>query len=229
MTPTPCAPCCVTPQIVNVPGLDSTVPGPNLVDGTTATTLNGILTGDGSVVGAVANPLPIADGGTGAATQAAALTAILGASIIPNANLPAPAATTNAKFSIAGPLTVTSAVPLMLGIGGTAQITPTKSGVVLVILTAVISKLNGATGANAQLYFGSGAAPGLGAAATGTTLGSVKTVDSTDTTNDTYGIALSFIATGLTLATAYWFDVAMSTGAGVATSLSGIDVVLIEL
>jgi hypothetical protein len=46
----------------------------------------GILTGDGALVSAVANPLPIANGGTGAANQPDALTAILGASVIPTAN-----------------------------------------------------------------------------------------------------------------------------------------------
>lgn len=87
-SPTPCVPCCTTPQTVNVPGPPGAdgAAGPNTVTAATTTNLTGILTGNGAIVGAVANPLPIANGGTGAATQATALAAILGGAALPIAN-----------------------------------------------------------------------------------------------------------------------------------------------
>lgn len=79
---------CPTPEIVQVPGSAGAAgaAGPNTVTAATTTDQTGILTGNGANVGSVANPLPIVNGGTGAATQAAALTALLGASFVPLAN-----------------------------------------------------------------------------------------------------------------------------------------------
>lgn len=87
-SPTPCVPCCTTPQTVNVPGTPGAdgAAGPNTVTAATTTTLTGILTGNGANVGFVADPLPIVNGGTGAATQATALAAILGGAALPIAN-----------------------------------------------------------------------------------------------------------------------------------------------
>lgn len=88
-SPVPCVPeCSSTPipvQVPGAPGADGAA-GPNTVTAATTTTLTGILTGDGANVGFVADPLPIANGGTGAATQALALAAILGGAPLPIAN-----------------------------------------------------------------------------------------------------------------------------------------------
>ena len=79
--PTPCVPCCSTPQLVNIPGLDGAngapgAAGPNTVTNTTTTDLNGILKANGATISVLADPLPVANGGTGSATAAVAAKAL---------------------------------------------------------------------------------------------------------------------------------------------------------
>jgi hypothetical protein len=84
---------CPTPEIVQVPGSPgaSGASQANSINSTTitdATLAAGFVTVPGAVgvVGSVANPLPIVNGGTGQTSQSNALTALLGASFIPLAN-----------------------------------------------------------------------------------------------------------------------------------------------
>ena len=228
--PTPCVPCCSTPQIVNVPGLDSTVAGPagpNTVTAATTTDQTGILTGDGANVGSVANPLPIANGGTGAATQAAALTAILGSSIVPVANGGTGVAVAPAlvEASPVNPVGTTSATAVMMGLG--VSITPATSGTVLVIITGMIGNSTIDDGASVQIVYGTSTAPNNGDPATGTTLGRLKNfVASTDYGKQ--GFSLAFLATSLTVGTPYWIDVGLNAVTGGTANIYDLDVVAIE-
>jgi hypothetical protein len=112
-----CAPrCCSTPAPVNIVGAAGLPgpPGPSSVTSSTPTTLAaGVLTSDGSFVGSVAT-VPIAEGGTGASTQAAALTALLGASVVPIANGGTGAATQAAALAA-----ILGGAPLPVANGGT--------------------------------------------------------------------------------------------------------------
>ena len=65
MNPSPCVPCCSSPQLVNVPGIDGAdgatgAAGPSNITGATATSLTGILAGKGGVVEVLPNSPPAA-------------------------------------------------------------------------------------------------------------------------------------------------------------------------
>jgi len=87
MNPSPCVPCCSSPQLVNVPGIDGAdgadgatgAAGPSIITcGQTVTSgCAGILSSSGNVVTSLGDPLPIANGGTGA-TSATIATQQLG-------------------------------------------------------------------------------------------------------------------------------------------------------
>ena len=81
MNPSPCAPCCSVPLSVNIPGIDGAAgaagaAGPNTVTSATTTDFNGFLKGNGASLSAVSDPLPIANGGTGAASAPGATQAL---------------------------------------------------------------------------------------------------------------------------------------------------------
>ena len=152
---------CPTPEIVQVPGSAGAAgaPGPNIVNSTTATDATlaaGFVTVPGGVgvVGSVANPFPIVNGGTGAATQAAGLTALLGASVVPVANGGTAGSTkTTAQAGLGlgqAPQVSILAAPVQLAsnaaadttatlIAGGLQLTIPAAGVYLLLLAAQVS------------------------------------------------------------------------------------------
>lgn len=102
---------------------------------------------------------------------------------------------------------------LMMGLGSTCTITPTKSGVVqLNFVGTVVNSSTGGCGFG--IRYGTGSAPANAAANTGTTLGTSATA-----TPSSASIGLPFpligVVSGLTINTAYWFDInlgAITTG-----------------
>ena len=172
----------------------------------TTTNLTGILTGNGANVGFVAIPLPVASGGTGVSVKPARQTYAIS---------PDPTGTTNPAQT-------------MMGIGATATITPLTSGVVLIIVTGILANDTATDGASAQIYYGTGAAPPHAAGFTGTPLGSIKAMVAA-TGPGAQGVALAFIATGLTISTPYWIDIALNAVTAGTASISNVDVVAIEL
>lgn len=107
---------------------------------------------------------------------------------------------------------------VMLGLAAT--ITPASTGDVLITLSA--SQANsGGTGATIQLYYGTGSAPSNGAALTGTSTGNKPVVTGT-------GCAANSIVTGLTVGTAYWFDLALAAIGG-TTSLTQVSLSIFEI
>jgi len=119
----------------------------------------------------------------------------------------------NATFSATPASPTGTTGTAMMGLGTSCKLTPTYSGRVLVnfYMTASHSVANGSV--QVQMYYGTGTAPANGAAATGTAYGSLPGFQ-------TYApaafgeLSMSAIITGLTPATAYWFDVKVQTGGG---------------
>jgi hypothetical protein len=131
----------------------------------------------------------------------------------------------------ANPTNLTNNAFRMFGLGSTIVITPLKSGKVQLI----IKYMPGGTGTNGmnsyKIVYGTGVAPANGAAASGTIVGGT---DSGGTTIAVAGtppsIVRTIIVTGLTLNTAYWFDVQGAKNSGnSAVSMSGIECTLVEL
>jgi hypothetical protein len=130
---------------------------------------------------------------------------------IPVAQLPVPAAVGGAGGS---PSTASTSL-VMMGLGSGWTLTPNRSGKVLVIVSgAAANSSNG--GFTYRIRYGTGAAPANGAALTGSG-GSVGV-----TNIPPVGIAVpfttQFVVSGLTLGTAYWFDLALAVlGSGTAS------------
>jgi len=155
----------------------------------------------------VADPLPVANGGTGYAV------------------LPA-----EAHYDLADPAVTVSATEVMMGLGGTATITPTTSGKLFIVVTGMIANAILGKGSSVQLRYGTGVAPVHGVAAAGTTLGSVKNFVEAAATCAT-GISLAYVVSGLTPTTAYWIDLGLYAvgGGGSEAKLTDIDIVAMEL
>jgi hypothetical protein len=150
----------------------------------------------GPTIGNLPAPLPVADGGTGQITAAAAFNA-LNPNAVPVSAQPAnPAATSSTSLVMMG-----LAVPY----------TPSSSGKVIVVISAVVSSLTAASNVNIGGRFGTGAAPANGAAVAGTRFGG--------TADPEIGTALSPVMRSISFAdllslvagTAYWLDLALST------------------
>ena len=112
----------------------------------------------------------------------------------------------------ANPSATASATLVMMGLA--AALTPTGSGKVLVTVTGSAFTNTAAVFGNFGGRYGTGTAPVNGAAVTGTRFGAgadpnfrAPSIGSTVPAQ----IALTDVITGLTLGTAYWFDLALST------------------
>jgi hypothetical protein len=107
------------------------------------------------------------------------------------------------------PGSATSSTTLVhMGFGGTCKLTPATTGRVMIAFNYGGSNASGTTaGGGYGIQYGTGTAPVLGAAVTGTQLGSRPVV--TTAAGQTFPIAQGGLITGLTIGTQYWFDVVM--------------------
>ena len=230
-----CAPrCCGTVLPVNVvgsPGGQGDA-GPNTVTAATTTDQTGFIVGDGANISSVASPLPIANGGTGAATQADALAAILGLpAVLPVANggtsfNTAPAVATLAPANPAG---TTSATEVMMGLA--MSITPATSGRILLLVSGTALNAGGAgiSVTAISLYHDTGAAVGNGVAVPGTAVQLGKTKNMlTGSAGGKVGFSIAQYVTGLTTGTPYWFDLALASDGSNSANVYDLDLVAIE-
>jgi len=159
------------------------------------------------------SPLTIANGGTGAATAAAALSALGG--------LPRVRAS-RATIILGGQPSFASTSPIMGGWGNSGfVITPSVTGTVLFSLQSFIYNSLAGAATYWGLAYGSGTPPTQGSPATGTGLGQVAFV--TGFADQTFPCICTGLATGLTLGTQYWFDARMQvlSGTMVCTAIAG--------
>lgn len=131
-------------------------------------------------------------------------------------------------FTTAAPTGTASATAVMMGLGGSATITPKNSTRLFIMATfqAANSTIN--DGITCDLRFGTGAAPTNGTAVTGTLVGISQTRTSL-VAADRGGMVLCGVATGLTLGTAYWLDVSALAVTGGTASITGVTVTAYEM
>ena len=212
-TPSPCVPCCSTPQVVNVPGIDgadgATGPaGPNNITAATTTNLTGVLIGNGALVSAAAI-LPVVDGGTGYGLSPA-----------------------RESFSVATKFDNSTSTPTMMGYSALAppsKITPVTSGTILVIVTGLLVNDTSSDGATVQVRYGPIATPGGTISSPGTALGQPKLMYAFGPTVASMPFSVSQIITGLTLSAACYIDLELYNITGGKASVFNVDIVLIEL
>lgn len=144
---------------------------------------------------------------------------------LPVARLPLTNAT--AQGSVTSPAgTANTTTGVMMGLGTVCKITPVYSTRVQIILVANLSNSSSAVITEPFLKFGTGTAPSNGAATTGTSVGSAHDY-TTSAAGSLAPVALTGIVTGLTPATAYWFDVSLKVSAGTGT-ISQVDCSIME-
>jgi hypothetical protein len=103
----------------------------------------------------------------------------------------------------------------MLGLAG--AFTPAATGNVLLVVSGVWSNSSGSgNGMSYAIYAGTGTAPANGAAVTGTLQGATPQATSTGASVK-QPFALQAFAPGLTIGSAYWFDLAFDATAGTNT------------
>jgi len=119
--------------------------------------------------------------------------------------------TASAVAKPGNPAATASTTLVMMGLGGTCQITPSSTGKVQVILSGEVFTATAAVVATFGGRFGTGAAPVSGAAVTGTRFGSAADLTAQSAVI-TAGVPFTLpdLLT-LTPGTAYWFDLAVKT------------------
>jgi hypothetical protein len=125
------------------------------------------------------------------------------------------------------PTGTSSTAGVMMGLGGPSKavITPTITGKVFFAMNGNIANNTANATAFALLYYGSGTAPING----GTALTGPVGNQGTKAAGLTIPFALCGIATGLTLSTAYWFDLVVGVVGASTGSVSGINATAFEL
>lgn len=128
----------------------------------------------------------------------------------------------------AAPTGTTSATSVMMGLGSGATITPKTSTRVFFIVS--FQGANGTIndGITCDLRYGTGTAPANAAAVTGTLLGIAQTHTSL-VAADTGGMTFQGVATGLTVGTAYWFDISVKAVTGGTASITGVTLTAYEM
>ena len=129
--------------------------------------------------------------------------------------------------SVAAPTGTTSTTAVMMGLAAT--ITPVVTG--RVIFVVVGNVWNNTLNDTVQyvLSYGTGTAPANGAALTGTTTGAKQQVTGVASGAYQLGFALVGLATGLTLATAYWFDVQLNVTVGGTGQINNVTSIALEV
>lgn len=143
---------------------------------------------------------------------------------------------TTQRYSLTNPTGTTSTTGVMMGLGGTATITPHGSGIVLIIITgnmAVSPTTDNGFTVSAQIRYGTGTAPANAAALTGTAVGgNIKTLMANG--NNQWFFSLNAIVGGggtpLTVGTNYWIDAAVAAPTGTVTaSINNVVISAVEL
>jgi hypothetical protein len=119
----------------------------------------------------------------------------------------------SAHATPANPTGNASGTLVMMGLG--CVITPNRSGKVLFVISGNVQNANAGDGWNYQIRYGTGAAPGNGAALAGTAASALAP----NIAPSAVPFSTQGLVTGLTPGTAYWFDLALArfTGTGLAT------------
>jgi Collagen triple helix repeat (20 copies) len=131
---------------------------------------------------------------------------------------------------VTGPTGATGSTLISLGLGNAAgfSLTPVGSGVIDVWIGGIAQNTTGGAGPVISGWYGTGTAPNIGLAPTGTTFTQAKPwIASTPT--GAQGFELKGRLTGLTRGTAVWVDLGIFNSTGGTTSkLSAVDCIMLE-
>lgn len=196
-------------------------------------------------------PLQLSKGGTNADTSAATTGQILrnsgAAFVATTATYPATGGTagnfirsdgTNfssvaigaASKTTSNPTAITGTTLKMVGLN--MALTPSISGKVLVMFQGSYFNNTAGAGTAVQISYGTGTAPTNAAALTGTQVGSVMRSANSNlagSTSTEFPFSLAWFVTGLTVNTAYWFDLASSAVASGTPTFENVTGFVIEL
>lgn len=120
-----------------------------------------------------------------------------------------------------------SASQIMMGLAG--AITPTGSGNVLIVISGDIQSGVSPAGCRVQLSYGTGTAPTNGAAVTGTQIGGNIVQNGASQGSAAFPFSVNGIATGLTLSTAYWIDLAVQSTSGGTVAVKNLSISAFEI
>lgn len=180
------------------------------------------------------------NGGIGSALPG---TCIIGTVFMSTANLPMSVCTaTNTWTTLPGVKALAHANPAdqtgngtatlkMNGLGAAAapcSITPTSSGKVVFTVTGDVTNSTILDGAAILLAYGTGAAPANAGAAAGTLISATRG-PAVAVAAQKQGFALTASATGLTVNTAYWYDLQIANVTGGTASVSNVDCTAFEV
>lgn len=162
----------------------------------------------------------------GVATNITALNATqLTTGTVPGARLPLRALTQGTNQNPTA--TIATGTGVMMGLGTTCALTTTYSTRVRVVFTGNWTNSGANNITEGGVRFGTGTAPTNGAAQTGTAIGAAKDYQPSTASNVSV-FSMGGIVTGLSLATAYWFDISALVSAGTGT-LTKVDCSIEEL
>jgi hypothetical protein len=114
---------------------------------------------------------------------------------------------------------------VMVGLGSTLSLTPTQSGVILLILSGNYANSSNSQIASVQFRYGTGTPPANGAANIGTLVGTSSRIQSVTATTSFTSVV---IVSGLTVGTSYWFDVGQTTAGSNTVTFSGLSASFLE-
>lgn len=124
------------------------------------------------------------------------------------------------------PTGTASTTLVMAGLAG--SFTPATSGNMFLATSWTSSNSAGSDGCAARLAYGTGTAPTNGAAQTGTLVGGAATITTSSVANQFQAGSNVGYVTGLTVSTAYWYDLAFEAITGGTCSLANITLNALE-
>jgi hypothetical protein len=118
----------------------------------------------------------------------------------------------------------------MQGLGGYWKITPLQTGRVAIKITGQMVNGTTADGVKIQMAYGTGTAPANAATVTGTVVGSALTWTAfTGLLAQGVPFHMYAIITGLTVGTAYWFDLQLADVTGGTASVLNLTAIAEEM
>jgi hypothetical protein len=182
-------------------------------DGSTITISGGVLT---AVGGAASNITP----GTTTVTGGAAL-----GYLYSNGTTLGNAVPASLQASVALPTATVSNPGAMMGLGASFHLTPAFSGRISLTICGYLSAA-AAVEPSLQIYYGTGTAPANSASATGTSIGQPQLALLSSTALPPF--SKTVVITGLTVGTAYWFDLKLNSNNGTSVAVNNVDCAAFE-
>lgn len=129
------------------------------------------------------------------------------------------------------PSGTTSSTPVMAGLSnGVTRFTPATSGNMLFTISGTAQNTNSGNGCVVIIRYGTGNGPANGAASTGTTAGATSGQQATsNSAGGNVPFSITAYATGLTVSTAYYYDLAFNAVTGGTCSLTNITMTAMEM